>query len=109
MKENLHPKYQDVLFIDSSTGRKFVCGSTAQSDKIEEFEGKKYPAIHVAISSSSHPYFVGGKKIIDTEGRVDRFTNRYKKAAQQKAVQQQAAQEAAAEIKPAAKRAKKKA
>jgi large subunit ribosomal protein L31 len=109
MKENLHPKYQDVLFVDSSNGHKFVCGSTAQSNKMEEFEGKTYPTIHVAISSFSHPYFVGGKKIIDPEGRVDRFTNRYKKAAQQKAVQQQAAQEALAEAKLAPKKAKKKA
>ena len=108
MKENLHPKYQEVLFVDSSNGYKFVCGSTARSDKQEVFEGKSYPTIHVAITATSHPYFVGGKKIIDTEGRVDRFTNRYKKVAQAKAIQQQAAEEAAADVKPEPKKAKKK-
>jgi large subunit ribosomal protein L31 len=106
MKENLHPKYQDVLYIDSSNGHKFLCGSTAKSDKQEVFEGKSYPVIHVAISSTSHPYFVGGKKIIDTEGRVDRFTNRYKKAAQARA---RSIDMPIEEVKPAPKKAKKKA
>ena len=77
MKENTHPEYQDVLFVDSATGHKFVCGSTAQSKAIETFEGKEYPTIHLSISSTSHPFFVGGKGIVDTEGRVDKFTKRY--------------------------------
>lgn len=90
MKQSAHPKYQDVLFVDSSTGHKFVCGSTIQTDLVETFNGKKYPAIHVPISSSSHPFYVGGKGIVDTEGRVDKFTKRYA-AAQQKAQAQEAA------------------
>lgn len=77
MKQNIHPKYQDVLFVDSSTGFKFVCGSTVQTKLRETHEGKEYPAVHVAISSSSHPFFVGGKQFVDSEGRVDKFTKRY--------------------------------
>jgi len=91
MKENAHPKYQEVLFVDSSTGHKFVCGSTIQTDQTDTFNGKKYPCIHVPISSSSHPFFVGGKGIVDTEGRVDKFTKRYAAAAQKKAQAQEAA------------------
>ncbi len=114
MKENTHPKYQEVLFVDSSNGHKFVVGSTIQTDQMETFEGKKYPVVHVSISSSSHPFFVGGKKIIDTEGRVDRFTARYKKAAQKAAAAPAESDEAApaqkqsaSSKKPAAKKSAK--
>lgn len=88
MKENAHPKYQDVLFVDSATNHKFVCGSTLQTANKETHNGKEYPTVHVPISSSSHPFFVGGKGIVDTEGRVDKFTKRYA-AAQQKAQAQE--------------------
>ncbi len=91
MKDDIHPKYKKVLFVDSSTGFKFVCGTTlADTSETEVFEGVEYPVCRVATSSSSHPYFVGGKKYVDTEGRVDKFTNKYKAAAQK-------AQEAKAE------------
>ena len=90
MKENIHPKYQDVLFVDSATNHKFVCGTTVQTNNRETYNGKEYPCVHVPISSSSHPFFVGGKGIVDTEGRVDKFTKRYAVAAQ-KAQAQEAA------------------
>lgn len=77
MKKQGHPEYRQVLFVDTSTGFKFVCGSTIKSDKMEEFEGKKLPVITLPISSSSHPFFVGGKQFIDTEGRVEKFKKRY--------------------------------
>lgn len=86
MKKKGHPKYQEVLFEDTSTGFQFVCGSTLQSDKKGTFEGKEYPKCEVAVSSSSHPFFTKEKKYIDTEGRVEKFQKRYKnkKASQQK-------------------------
>lgn len=77
MKKQGHPEYHQVLFVDTSTGFKFVCGSTIKSDKMEEVEGKKLPVITLSISSSSHPFFVGGKQFIDTEGRVEKFKKRY--------------------------------
>jgi large subunit ribosomal protein L31 len=109
MKENLHPKYQEVLFVDSSTGHKFVTGSTLQTDLVETFNGKKYPAIHLPITSSSHPFFVGGKGIVDTEGRVDKFTKRYAQAAAQAAAQAQAKEAAAQEEKAEKTKVKRKA
>ncbi len=87
MKKNTHPEYQEVLFVDSATGFKFVCGTTMKSSKSETFNGKTMPVVDLAISSSSHPLFVGGKQIIDTEGRVDKFNKKY----QAKAPQQPAA------------------
>ena len=78
MKEQLHPDYQEILFVDSSTGYKFVCGSTLKPDEKETFEGKEYPVYRLSVSSSSHPFFTKSEKFIDTEGRVDKFTKRYK-------------------------------
>jgi large subunit ribosomal protein L31 len=77
MKKKGHPPYQDVLFVDSSTGYKFVCGSALQPSERETFEGKEYPVCHVAVSSASHPFFTGSSQLIDAEGRVDKFTKRY--------------------------------
>jgi large subunit ribosomal protein L31 len=77
MKEDIHPPYQEVLFVDSSTGYKFVCGTTLQTAEREVFEGKEYPVYRVSVSSASHPAFTGAKQFIDTEGRVDKFFKRY--------------------------------
>lgn len=77
MKKDTHPEYQEVLFVDSSTGHKFVCGSTLQTKDTEVFEGKEYPVCHVSVSSTSHPFFTGSKQFVDAEGRVDKFRKRY--------------------------------
>jgi len=77
MKKQGHPPYQEVLFVDSSTGHKFVCGSTLQPKEKEMFEGKEYPVYRVAVSSASHPFFTGSKQLVDAEGRVDKFKKRY--------------------------------
>jgi len=95
MKKQGHPHYQDVLFIDSSTGYRFVCGSTLSSKEKEVFEGKEYPVCRVSISSASHPIFTGSKLFVDTEGRVDKFQKRY--AAKRQEVQKE---ENAKEISP---------
>jgi len=77
MKKQGHPQYQDVLFVDSATGFKFVCGSTLQPKEKEMFEGKEYPVFRVPVSSASHPFFTGSKQLVDSEGRVDKFNKRY--------------------------------
>ena len=79
MKKNTHPKYQKVLFVDSSTDNKFVCGSTLESAERETFEGVEYPVCRVSVSSASHPFFTGSQQFVDTEGRVDKFRKRYPK------------------------------
>jgi large subunit ribosomal protein L31 len=80
MKKNVHPKYQQVLFVDSSTGHKFVCGSTLQPEGKETFNGVEYPVYRVSVSSASHPFFTGSKGLVDAEGRVDKFKKRYSAA-----------------------------
>jgi len=84
MKKEGHPPYHEVLFVDSSTGYKFICGSTLQTKEKEMFEGKEYPVYRAAVSSASHPFFTGSKQFIDSEGRVDKFVKRYAKKAEKK-------------------------
>lgn len=79
MKSNLHPtEYRPVVFSDDVAGFAFLTQSTAQTnDTIKWEDGNEYPLVKVHISSASHPFFTGEEKIIDTEGRVDRFKNRF--------------------------------
>ena len=82
-KKELHPKdYREVVFTDEAAGFSFLTKSTATSEETIKWEdGKTYPLIKTQISSASHPFFTGEEKIIDVEGRVDRFRARAKKAA----------------------------
>lgn len=105
MKKNTHPPYQEVLFVDSSTGSSFVIGSTLQPKEKGKFEGKEYPLCKVPISSASHPFFTKSNQLIDSEGRVDKFTKKY----QRKSEEVKTAQDKQEEAKKAkAKTTKKK-
>lgn len=106
MKKQGHPDYQEVLFVDSSTGYKFVCGSTLKPQETETFEGKEYPVYRVPVSSSSHPFFTGSTQFVDTEGRVDKFRKRYAKVKEEGERQQQQKKDEAEQ--KAAKKSKKK-
>ncbi|WP_334329166.1 type B 50S ribosomal protein L31 [Companilactobacillus sp. HBUAS59699] len=77
MKTGIHPKYQQVVFMDSSTGKKFLAGSTVQSNETTDYEGKEYPLIRVEISSDSHPFYTGKQKFAQADGRIDRFNKKY--------------------------------
>ena len=108
MKKEGHPPYQEILFVDSSTGFKFVCGSTLQPKEKEMFEGKEYPVYRVPVSSASHPFFTGSKQFVDSEGRVDKFVKRYAKVAEKKEAFEAKKEEAEAKKKIAGKKGKKK-
>lgn len=86
-KKELHPQnYRQVVFMDESAGFSFLTRSTADSKETIKWEdGQEYPLVKVQISSASHPFFTGEEKIIDTEGRVDRFKSRAQKAAAMRA------------------------
>ena len=109
MKKDIHPKYQKILFVDTSTGIKFVCGSTLQPEGTEIFEGQEYPVYRVSISSASHPLYTGSQQFVDSEGRVDKFRKRYGQTAQASAppvaATVPAEKPAAAVAKPAAAKA----
>ena len=87
MKSSIHPTdYRPVVFSDEVAGFSFLTQSTAQTnDTIKWEDGQEYPLVKVHISSASHPFFTGEEKIIDTEGRVDRFKARFAKAEERKA------------------------
>jgi large subunit ribosomal protein L31 len=108
MKKQGHPPYQEVLFIDSSTGFRFICGTTLQPKEKEVFEGKEYPVYRVPVSSASHPFFTGSKQFIDSEGRVDKFVKKYAKKAEKKEELVSSAKEEKSAKKTVEKKSKKK-
>ena len=107
-KTELHPKdYGFVIFSDEAAKFSFLTRSTAKSDEtIKWTDGNEYPLVKVQISSASHPFFTGEEKIIDTEGRVDRFKARAAKAA---ALKEALANKAKKAKKEAEKKAEKEA
>lgn len=86
MKKDIHPKnYRLVVFKDLNNGSTFLTRSTVASEETIKWEdGNEYPLVSVHISSASHPFFTGQEKMIDIEGRVDRFKARQEAAAARK-------------------------
>lgn len=78
MKKDIHPEYQPVVFLDTSTGFKYLSGSTKNSEETIEWEdGKEYPVIRVEVSSDSHPFYTGRQKFAQADGRIERFNKKY--------------------------------
>ena len=84
MKEGIHPEYRDVVVHDLSCDFKFITRSTMSSRETINFEGKDYPLLKVEVSSESHPFYTGKHKIVDTAGRVEKFTSKFKRVATKK-------------------------
>ena len=106
MKKNLHPtEYRPVVFSDEVAGFAFLTRSTADSKETIKWEdGNEYPLVKMHISSASHPFFTGEEKIIDTEGRVDRFKRAQEMAAARKEALANKAKKQAAEASKKAER-----
>ncbi len=87
MKKDIHPKdYRLVVFKDMSNDYAFLSKSTIQTKETILWEdGLEYPLVKLEISHTSHPYFTGKMKLIDTAGRVDKFKSRYQKHIDQRA------------------------
>ncbi|MEE4196302.1 MAG: type B 50S ribosomal protein L31 [Bacteroidales bacterium] len=81
MRKGIHPdNYRLVVFKDMSNGETFITRSTAPSkETIKMDDGVEYPLIKVEISNTSHPFYTGKMKLVDTAGRVDKYMNKYKK------------------------------
>ena len=77
MKKGIHPAYEPVAFRDRSGGLTFLSSSTATSGSTIEIEGTTYSVIDVDVSTASHPFWTGKGRVLDTEGRVERFERRY--------------------------------
>jgi large subunit ribosomal protein L31 len=82
MKADIHPNYRDVVFVDVTSDFKILSRSTmATKETITWEDGNEYPLEKNEISSSSHPFYTGKHKVIDTSGRIDKFQKRFGKPA----------------------------
>jgi large subunit ribosomal protein L31 len=83
MKPGIHPDYHPVVFQDATTGNAFPTRSTVNSSRTIEWqtpEGvRTYPLVVVEISADSHPSWTGGRRIVDSEGQVEKFNRRYRR------------------------------
>jgi len=80
MKKGIHPEnYRLVAFKDMSNEDVFLTKSTADTKETIEVDGVEYPVVKMEISRTSHPFYTGKSKLIDTAGRIDKFKNKYKK------------------------------
>ncbi len=81
MLKNIHPKYEKIVFLDTTSGFELLTRSTISSkEKITLKDGNTYPLIKVSVSSDSHPFYNKGKKIFkEARGRVERYNKRYTK------------------------------
>jgi large subunit ribosomal protein L31 len=78
MKKDIHPKYQEIVFLDTTSGFQFLTRSTLSSKETIKWEdGNEYPLIKVELSSASHPFYTGKKVFVDTAGRVEKFKKKY--------------------------------
>jgi len=79
MKKDIHPNYREVVFQDEGANFTVLTRSTVKTNHKIEFEGQEYPLYKVDISSASHPFYTGTQRVMDTEGRVERFKKKYKR------------------------------
>lgn len=81
MKADIHPKsYRPVVFKDMSNDYAFLTQSCAETkDTIVWEDGNEYPLVKLEISNTSHPFYTGKMKLVDTAGRVEKFRQRYAK------------------------------
>ena len=80
MKSDIHPEnYRLVAFKDMSKDEIFLTKSAADSKETIEVDGVSYPLIKVEISRTSHPFYTGKSKLVDTAGRIDKFKTKYAK------------------------------
>ena len=80
MKKDIHPEnYRIVAFKDMSNNDVFLTKSTAETNETISVDGTEYPLVKLEISRTSHPYYTGKAKLVDTAGRVDKFRTKYAK------------------------------
>jgi len=108
MRKKLHPSnYRQVVFQDINNDFRFITRSTADSDEtIKWTDGNEYPLVKMYISSASHPFFTGEERIVDIEGRVDKFKARAEAAKKAQETRNKSAAKKASRKKPSTKEAK---
>jgi len=79
MKPEGHPVMNDVCFLDIGTGRRFLTKSTMKSARKEQIDGREYYIVVRDVTMDSHPAYTGEKRLVDTAGRVEKFTTKFKR------------------------------
>ncbi len=79
MKAEGHPTLNKVCFLDIGTGRRFFTRSTMKSARKETIDGEEYFVIARDVTMDSHPAYTGEKRLVDTAGRVEKFTSKFKR------------------------------
>ena len=80
MKSEGHPALNNVCFLDVATGRRFLTRSTMKSARKEKIDGKDYFIVLRDVTMDSHPAYTGEKRLVDTAGRVEKFTSKFKRS-----------------------------
>lgn len=78
MKKDIHPQTRPVVFKDISSGFQIITHSTVDTKQTIEIKGVSYPLVSFDVSSASHPFYTGKQRLVDTEGRAERFMKKYK-------------------------------
>ncbi len=84
MKAEGHPSLNNVCFLDIGTGRRFLTKSTMKSARKEQIDGVDYFVIVRDVTMDSHPAYTGEKRLVDTAGRVEKFTSKFKRGVAKK-------------------------
>lgn len=79
MKSEGHPALNNVCFHDVATGRRFLTRSTMKSNRKESIDGVEYYMVPRDVTMDSHPAYTGEKRLVDTAGRVEKFTSKFKR------------------------------
>lgn len=79
MKAEGHPSLNNVCFVDVATGKKFITRSAVSSQRKETIDGIEYHVIVRDVTSDSHPAYTGEKRLVDTAGRIEKFSNKFKR------------------------------
>ena len=77
MKQNIHPDFHPVCFVDVSSGASFLTRSTMKSKQVENIDGVDYYMISRDVTADSHPAYTGEKRFVDTAGRVEKFQKKF--------------------------------
>ncbi len=77
MKQNIHPDFHPVCFVDVSSGARFYTSSTMKGKQVENVDGVDYFMISRDVTSDSHPAYTGEKRFVDTAGRVEKFQKKF--------------------------------
>jgi large subunit ribosomal protein L31 len=81
MKAEGHPTLNNVCYVDVATGRRFLTKSTMKSARKEKIDGEDYYIVLRDVTMDSHPAYTGEKRLVDTAGRVEKFTSKFKRGA----------------------------